>query len=450
MSDLGDVAPIYGKIQGHLNREEIDVAARMANELLNEDPKDSIALFMFAQAMNAADKRGVAYNLYQQVVHYSPKLAEAWNNLGGTLKYMGRNDEMERHFMKSMKLDPKAPHPYNNMGVIRVEQKRPEEALEYCQKAIEIDPKDPFNYETRSFARLMLGDWGGFDDYEACLHTGTRLSRAYGPEPAWNGEKGKTVIIHTEQGLGDEIMFAQLFERAIKDCKKVVIDCDPRVKGLFKRSFPNTEVHGTRHQKEGIEWLDGLKPDYHCAAGSLYRLYKDKWNTGRFLVPDENRKKAFSSLLSKDKPNIGLAWRGGKLNTGSKKRSFTLDIFKDIMKQDANFVSLEYMPVNEGIDHFPWITEKGVDYDNAMALVDCLDLIISVPTTIVHAAGALGKECWVITPHECNWRFQKEGESMPFHDSLKLYRQSEAWADTIKEVERDLNGYIESFYRARS
>ena len=439
-------SPLHIKIQGLMDQQQYDEAAKLANDLLNEDPKDATALFMFAQIMNYCNKKGVAYNLYQQVVHYKPKLSEAWNNLGGTLKDVHWYDEAMRHFNKSIKLDPDFSHPYNNIAVMKVENKEPEEALKYAREAIKRDPTDPYYFETRGFARLMLGDWDGFDDYEACLDTGTRPERAYGSEPRWNGEKNKTVVFHREQGIGDEIMFSQLIPLAIQDCKKVILDIDPRLVGLFKRSFPEAEVYGTGFMTEGLEWLDHTDVDYHCPLGTLFKIYKEP-NPSVYLEADPIRVNAFKSFLSADKPNIGIAWRGGKQNTGAKRRTLTLDHFKGILKRDANFVSLEYLPYEGGeINHYPWITEKGTDYDNAAALVEGLDLIISVATSIVHLAGALGKECWCLTPELCNWRFGKDGKSMPFHSSLTLYREA-AWDDTMKEVERDLDGYIKSFHR---
>ena len=214
-------------------------------------------------------------------------------------------DEAKRHFLKSMKLDPSSPHPYNNLAVLLVENKEPEEALELSKKAIEIEPENPFHFETRSFAKLMLGDWSGFDDYEACLETGTRQERAYGNEPRWNGEKGYTVAIYREQGIGDEVMFSQMMNRAIKDCKQVIIDCDPRMVGIFKRSFPKALVFGTGKLTEGIEWLEDYTPDFHCAMGSLYRLY-NTIDTEPYLRPDPVRVETFSKLMDKDRPNIGL------------------------------------------------------------------------------------------------------------------------------------------------
>jgi len=443
---LQDAPKIYIDIQKLINQGEVDEAIAVANELINDNPKDWTALFMAAQIMNMAGKKGLAYNLYQQVVYYNPKCAEAWNNMGGTLKDLHWRDEAIRHFNKSIKLDPHSAHPYNNIGVLLVEDKQPLEALKYCDKAIQLDPKDPFNFQTRAFARLMLNDWGGYDDYDACLDTGTRMERAYGKEPRWNGEKNKTVVIHREQGLGDEIMFAQSIPKAIEDCKKVILDVDPRLVGLFKRSFPKAEVYGTGHLTKGIEWLDRIKPDYHCAIGSLFRIYKDP-EPERYLIPEPERVNAFKTLLSKDKPNIGISWSGGKKNTGLSRRTLKPEDFKSILKLDANFLSVDYLPYDGDIKHWSWLVEKGVDYDNTAALIENLDLVISVANSTVHLAGALGKECWALTPEKCNWRFLEEGSTMPYHNSLKLYRQNGSWQNIIKEVERDLHEYIKSFRR---
>lgn len=108
------------------------------------------------------------------------------------------------------------------------------------------------------------------------------------------------------------------------------------------------------------------------------------------------------------------------------------------------FVSLEYnepeIPSKANIKHWSRAVNKSVDYDETAALISCLDLVISVPTTVVHTAGALGVECWCLVPDAPpSWRFHVSGE-MVWHDSVKLIRKSgRTWEKVIESVKKRLS-----------
>ena len=101
-----------------------------------------------------------------------------------------------------------------------------------------------------------------------------------------------------------------------------------------------------------------------------------------------------------------------------------------------HYISLEYKPHEpiEGVHSWPWITQSQ-DYDDTAALVAELDYIIAVPTTVVHLAGALGKDCYCLTPEFSNWRFGGEGNEMIWHKSVRLFRGD----DRVKKLSKYLS-----------
>jgi hypothetical protein len=133
-----------------------------------------------------------------------------------------------------------------------------------------------------------------------------------------------------------------------------------------------------------------------------------------------------------DKPKIGISWTGGLPHTGQRRRSVTLDTYGPLFKSfDADWVSLQYKEPEVAsaeskygvkIHDWDWGT-RVFDYDQTVALISQLDLVISVCTTVVHAAGGLGKECWCLVPAHPMWRYLREGEWFPWARSVKLYRQ---------------------------
>jgi hypothetical protein len=252
------------------------------------------------------------------------------------------------------------------------------------------------------------------------------------------GEPGKTVVIYREQGLGDEILYASCVQEAIDISRKVILDVDKRLVGLFTRSFPQADVYGTGHSTD-IGWAKDYTIDYSAPIGRIPGFFRrnDQDFTGKpYLKACPLRKKAYRSMLDSlgEGKKVGIAWTGGKRadSTGisdSDYRSLSLKDLSPLIQDGNHYISLEYKWSPEiahsglKIREWPWITQSQ-DYDDTAALVDELDYIIAVPTSVVHLAGALGKTCYCLAPEFPNWRFGLEGE-MLWHESVKMFRGKE-------------------------
>jgi hypothetical protein len=288
-------------------------------------------------------------------------------------------------------------------------------------------------------AYLAMGRWlEGWRDYNA--NVGLEKNRReiiYGDEPQWDGSKGKDVVVYGEQGIGDEISFASCIPDLIRDSKSVTIETDMRLLNLFKRSFPQCEVHGTRYKKAAPEWRAEKKFDGRVALAKLPQFYRNKdtdFPEGKYLVPNPEMVTQWKALLDSlgTKPKIGIAWHGGLPHTGRKKRSVTLDTLAPLFKFDADWISLQYVDNGDiqsaeekyGVKIHDWDWGTRVqDYDQTVALVSQLDLVITVCTSVVHAAGALGIPTWVLVPRCPMWRYLTKGEWFPWAKSVRLFRQ---------------------------
>ena len=298
----------------------------------------------------------------------------------------------------------------------------------------------------RAIAYLALGKWKeGWEDYEANLgKEKNRVEFILGDEVRWDGTKGKDVFVYAEQGIGDELSFASMLPDVIRDSKSVTLECDGRLEHLFRRSFPTVKVYGTRYKQEKATWKQGYKVDARvpmAGLGKFYRTKNEDFPRTPYLVPNPEMALQWRELLKSfgDKPKIGLSWTGGILKTGLRKRSVTLDTFGPLFKGfDATWVSLQYKE-NEGVNREEELAQAeekyGVkihdwhwgnriyDYDQTVALISELDLVISVCTTVVHAAGGLGKETWCLVPRVPMWRYLASGDWYPWAGSVKLFRQ---------------------------
>lgn len=419
-----------------------DGAMQLCAAALNENPDDTHALFVLARCNSAASRFGIAANINRRVTELSPLSSHAWNNLGHSYHSIGDLSRAEEYTRKAIQLDPSNGKAYNNLTAILAARVRYKEAIETSKYALFFaeDESDRHHVkESVSLSYLGSGEFGiGWDYYESGLPSKYRRERTYRNEERWDGSPGGKIVCYGEQGIGDEIMFASIIPDVMEDAD-VIIECDRRLEGLFRRSFPGAEVHGTRFDK-AVSWpRDNIRA--RCAFGSLGRFYRrDALSFPRqpYLTACPLRRKMYCALLdSLPGKKIGLAWTGGTKTTRMKDRSISIEAVENFVARhpEVSFVSLEYKDTGspKGVHNFPFITRTN-DYDDTAALVAELDGVISVTTAVALLAGALGTECHVLVPQEPTWHWGYEGE-MPWFP-LKLYRG-----------ELDLNGVGTAYLR---
>ena len=282
-----------------------------------------------------------------------------------------------------------------------------------------------------------------------------RIRVKYKDEPEWDGTPGKNVVIYAEQGIGDEISFASVIPDAAKVCKKLIFDCDGRLEGLFRRSFPNVTVYGTR--VKDTKWA---KEDRDIEAslpvgqlGEFFRTSNGSFPGNAYLKACPIRMRQWGSILRR--PTIGIAWTGGVSRTNARNRRVSLEDLLPVLSLDADFVSLQYKDASEDIAAFhvkhptvllkqyPWATLTH-DYDDTAALVASCDYVVCIQTAVAHLAGGLGVPATVLVPKATTWRYGHVGNTIPWYKSLRVIRQSNdgQWADEIKRCAEHVAAYL--------
>lgn len=432
-----------------------DEALALCVQYMNEHFDDIPAITLAAHILIDCGRIGIAQPLLRWATKVDPESEFVWNNLGLCYWETHQLEEAERCYIKALSRNPNNAEALNNLAQIYNWTGYPQKAINCADKAIKVNPRIHELAYNRGVALLMQGEYReGWKGYEFNLgkHSG-RKERVFGTIPRWTGVNGLTVIAYGEQGVGDEISFASCIPDLQKE-NKVIIECDSRLKGLFKRSF-NCEVHGTRYKKQ-VEWPLNTEIDASVATGSLpgfYRNSVEEFPGTPYLVADPQRRLMWRALLMSlgTKLKVGIAWTGGMKKTGEQLRSLTLKDFEPIWRQDATFISLQYKDAPEveeierdtgiKIHHFSNATQTQ-DMDDQAALMAELDLIITVQQTAVHLGGGLGIPTWVLIPKSPLWRYGLTGDTMPWYKSVKLYRQKQAWVHTLSEVGTDLRKLI--------
>jgi hypothetical protein len=240
----------------------------------------------------------------------------------------------------------------------------------------------------------------------------------------------------------------------VKDCN-IVLDCHPRLRDLFRNSFPGLPIYGTRKTEcNQLEWLKYHKLDAKVAIGTLAKFYRkseDSFPKLPYLVANEKLKQKYAQKLDEmgGRLKIGFSWKGGIKTTNGNARYIPLDDWIDIFQLDADFISLQYnkdageeikvFEDKHGIKLNHW-DKTLADYDETAGLVANLDLIISVPQSVVHLAGALGTPTWQLAPYRAMWQVGVHGKNMPWYPFSENYWQGkdQQWKPVLIEVKERL------------
>ena len=451
-------------------------AAAAADEAVKNDPARAEAIYLIAQAMRQAGNEGTAQTLLTMASKLEPKRPAIWLALGQCMSERHPKEAYQAG-LKALSLNPPAAieaDAFSLLCNVSSVLGRNAEALDWAKRF-----KDRYGVHgevshNESFALMALGRWAeGWREFKASYGLANRSKRNYhaGKEtPRWNPDKheGAVVVIHGEQGIGDEIMYASMIDKAIEAAEakgsRVIIECYARNEGLFARSF-DVPVYGTLRETY-CEWPANEGVTHKLEMGGLGEHFAtEPFRRGGFLAADPARSAAWGEWLGRvsgdrvagvqRSPRVGLAWTGGSWESGRARRSIEFDLLLQLMRgQDATFVCLEYEDRRKDLEFAPhvlnphWATKKGQDMDELAALVSNLDLVISVQTSVVDLCGALGVPCWALADENPQWRYTGffGEDTMGFYESVKVYRQAKwgEWAPVIQRVARDLKAFTDA------
>jgi len=269
-------------------------------------------------------------------------------------------------------------------------------------------------------------------------------------KPLWNPSMRQRVFLWGEQGLGDEIMFASLILDIHSSSSKLIVQTDPRLVDLFKRSFPDSIEFRSRD-----EIVSETEYDAHLPLGSAPLHFRQtlesfKGRSEGWLSACSTRANILRSELLCDDSEvlIGISWHTTAHRNGAKNRLIPLNqIAQMLQAPKVRLVSLQYGDFVNEIKKLS--TDYGIkvaqvteidnmnDVDGLAALISACDRIVSIDNTTVHLAGALGKETNVLLPFACEWRWGQGSQDSYWYDSMQLHRQVKIgdWEHVIKNYE---------------
>ncbi|WP_287994330.1 tetratricopeptide repeat protein [Acidiphilium sp.] len=415
-------------------------ALSLANDLLEVNPVNPEAMYIAATALMRMKQNGLAVLLYNAASQLKPEEAAIWNNLGCALQEWHPKDAVAV-FAEALERSPGHLEASKNLAAVLGRTGRRAEAIALGRELWNAHPGDediPYNL---ALDLLHTDDWpAAWEAYRYSEGNAQRTERSYyraggARAPRWSPKAPGSgrVVIYGEQGVGDEIWAAAMYNGAHAAHKAdwaFVLDCDPRLEKIFRRSFPWAQVHGTRDQKRP-DWVKATPVDASIIAFGLGETFLRKpRRMAPWLKPDPVLVSMFRAYLARlgDGPKIGLAWTGGATRWERAERSIDpqlLTPFKHIPK--AVVVSLEYEdgPVPPGVHEIPWATRKGVDLDVTAALIAALDEVVSVPQTACDIAGAVGTPIRALVGPCPPWRFTEAAGDAWLWEKVRSYRRAE-------------------------
>jgi tetratricopeptide (TPR) repeat protein len=390
---------------------------------------------------------------YDKALSLKPDYAEAWSNKGVTLNELKRFDEAITHYDKALSLKPDYAEAWSNKGVTLNELKRFDEAITHYDKALSLKPDYHQASWNKGLSLLLQGDFeNGLPLYESRWYP-EKISAIAGKhlfeKPTWLGVeslKGKTILLYIEQGLGDFIQFCRYAKLVADLGAKVILEVPQPLAGLMK-------------DLEGVSQLivEGNELpffDYQCPLLSLPLALKTNLsnipNAIRYININVHQNKTLewkTRLGPKLKPRVGLVWSGNPYHKNDHNRSLLLANVLPFLTSQFEYVSLqkEVREVDKlTLDSSPHILNFDShlnDFVDTAALIENLDLVISVDTSVAHLSGALGKKIWILLPNVPDWRWLLDREDSPWYPSMKLYRQTSIgdWNSVLDRVKSDLS-----------
>ena len=426
---------------------------------LEHDAENEIALGAMGSLYIEVGKWGLGVAMLKAACRLAPEEPANWNALGAGYRRCHKLTEAREAFQKALGLpisDTLKAQIMHNMASTYINEGEAEKAVEWGLEGLKHDPDNQHIKFNMGLAYLELGDYAkGWDGYELG-RIATTWARNYSHPgrlvEKWNGEPGKHVVVFGEQGVGDEILFAHALPDLIKISKSVVIECHPRLVNIFKNSFPECAVYGTR-KDEKIDWPANHVLDAKVPIGSLHRFFRRNasdfptYPTG-YIKPDPALVGQFAGKSGKLR--VGVSWIGGTRDTHVALRSMPLETLAPILSvPGVEFVSLQYTEhAAEEVERvrakYGWdIThdnEMNANLDQLFGCIAGLDLVVTVLTSNVHFAGSMGVPTWCLTPIKAPWQFTQP--TMPWYPKTRLYKQKNhgQWSDVIARIANDVKG----------
>jgi Flp pilus assembly protein TadD len=461
---------------------QLEEAAEYYTKALKLKPDFSEALHNFGITLTHLNKPKEAAEAIRKSLQLNSNNAPAYCDLGHAYWKLERSPEATECFTRALEIEPEYAAAHTNMAAVYFKNNQPEDAIISARKAIALNPNDPASFNTLGGALHQLGDIEeGFeymaqgaainpDNAETRFNMGIsllirgkfeegwpefeyrlknkllKLNRGF-KQPIWQGEDlgDKTLLLYSEQGLGDTVQFARYIPQVKAKAPNVIFEVEGK---LVEILHPLTA--GIPILVKGKQRLPDF--DVYAPLASLPGIFKTTLETIPtdipYLFADPARIKWWRDRLAGTGLKVGLAWGGNPEHSNDRNRSMPLEAVRPLLSlkgirwfslqigERAQDLRADWASPIEDLSH-----EVNTFPETAAAMMN-LDLIISVDTSLAHLAGALGRRVWMPLGHVADWRWLRDRNDSPWYPTAHLFRQRSrgGWGGVIEQIRDALLG----------
>jgi Tfp pilus assembly protein PilF len=427
------VARLLARATEHEQAGRLDAAESALGEILAEAPEHPDALHMAGIVAFKAGRIAEAAALMERAIAADGTIALYHRNLCEVYRVQGRTEEALDAGCRAVRLAPHDPHAHHNLAVTHYHRLELDAAIACAERALALDPDFAGAHFGIAEALLLRGDFApGWEQYE------WRFKLAAAPRlmpptdrPQWNGAPlAGTLLLIADQGYGDVIQFSRYIAWAAARCPDIAVAC-------------SAEIRPVLAQQPGIRMMFDhwdKRPDFiaFCPLSGLPRLARTRLDTIPADIPylraDPCKRALWAARLAALVPRgyrrIGLVWAGRPTHANDRNRSMALAALAPL----AGLPRLALVALQKGegqaqIGRY-WgraplvnLGPQIADYADTMAILDNLDLVVTVDTSVAHLAGAMGKPVWIMLPFAPDWRWLLGRADSPWYPSARLFRQ---------------------------
>ena len=433
-----------------VGQERFEEAERCYEASLAADPQSIRVRGSFAVALSLQGKSASAYRHLNYALRLQPDNADILTNIGVCYERDGDYEAALPYFRKAIDLGRDSVLRGLNLGNVYFKLARFDEACEAYEAVIRRDEEEAGAHTMLALVKLLQRDYeSGFYHYEWRRRFTTWKSLSPSSSaPEWTGEPlaSKSLLIYAEQGMGDTIQFSRAVGALARHGARVHVLAQEQLRPLVETLTDLASFVGP----------DDALPAHDYQVPLLSVLGLVGWDEIRtspvsVRVDPGRRERWRSELRDSQGKKIGLVWAGSPGNARDRERSVAFGKFKEILKvPNCNFVSLQVGLNAADISEFGCADviynpcDELKDYGDTAALIEQLDLVITVDTSVAHLAGVLGKPVWVLLAYVPDWRWGMTGETSDWYASAKLFRQASdcRWEPVLTRLRSELSVFV--------
>jgi tetratricopeptide (TPR) repeat protein len=446
------IDPSYAEAHSNLGallekQEKLDLAEACCRRAIELKPELAEAHNNLGGVLRRQERFDEAVECCRRAIELKPQLAEAHHNLGTALHKRGDLDEAASCLRQAIALKPDYVEAHNGLGAILTKQASLPEALACFREAIRLQPDYADAHYNLAFSLLLTGHLDeGWPELEWRFQRKGKQLADFG-QPRWNGEElaGRTILLHSEQGLGDTLQFIRYAELIAQRGANVIIEVQrPLVPLLAQSGFRNLIAKGSPRPTF----------DVHAPLMSLPGLLGTTLANIPCRVPylsaDPQLVDLWRAKLGGDQLKVGIAWQGNPQHEGDRFRSIPLAEFAPLASTGVELVSLQKgfgreQLAGPGANFHVRELEGPIDelhgaFMDTAVIIANLDLVVTCDTAVAHLASALGARVWLALSKAPDWRWMLDRSDTPWYPTMRLFRQSQLgrWDDVFDEMRSEL------------